>query len=70
MLYNYAHKISSCTLWILISTEYNFGERICKQVQLPSPVPNPAAAPPGTAPARPASAHGKFPNCTIKDDQY
>jgi hypothetical protein len=43
-----------------------------REVQLPSPVPNPAAAPPGTAPARPdaACAHGRFPNRTIKDNQH
>lgn len=43
-----------------------------REVQLPSPVPNPAAAPPGTAPARPlaACAHGRFPNWMIKDNQH
>jgi hypothetical protein len=41
-------------------------ERISNE--LPSPAPNPAAAPPGTAPARPvaACAHGRFPKYITK----
>jgi hypothetical protein len=59
------------TLWL--SQRNTISEKqYVKEVQLPNPVPNPAAAPPGTAPARPVAAcpHGRFPNYMIEDDRH